>query len=103
LRQHRHATKQGENNTVASKVYSRTFQKAAELAGGNKKLARLLRVPLAELEKWSAGAAEPPLPVFLKAIDLVLDETAPPGGLSEPAEPEPPRECAAGGPPSLLL
>ena len=87
---------------VANKVYGRTFQKAAELLGGNKKLARLLRVPLRDLEKWIAGAAAPPLPIFLKAIDLVLDETAPPGGLSEPAEPEPPREFSAGDPPSLL-
>ena len=87
---------------MANKVYSRTFQKAAELSGGRKQLARQLRVPIADLEKWIAGASPPPLPIFLKAIDLVLDETSPPGGLSEPAEPEPPRECASAGP-SLML
>jgi hypothetical protein len=88
---------------VVDRVYSRTFVKAAEVLGGKKELARELHVPVDEIERWIGGAAKPPLPVFLKAIDLVLDETAPPGGLSEPAEPEPPRECAAGGPPSLLL
>jgi len=87
---------------MVPKVYSRTFQKAAELCGGAKKLARQLRVPLADLEKWMAGAATPPMHIFLKAVDLVLDETQPPGGLSEPADPDPPRDCA-GGSSSLLL
>jgi hypothetical protein len=82
---------------MAAKVYSRTFQKTAEFAGGSARLARLLRVPLADLEKWSAGAETPPLPVFLRAIDLVLDETQPPGGSpSDPADPQPPREASAG-------
>ena len=88
---------------MVAKVYSRTLQKAAELSGGPKKLARQLRVPLADLEKWITGAAAPPLPTFLKAIDLVLDETQPPGGLSDPVDSEPPRDCAAGGPSSLML
>jgi hypothetical protein len=87
---------------MVPKVYSRTFQKAAELSGGAKKLAHELRVPLAELEKWMTGAATPPLPVFLKAIDLVLDETQPPGGLSEPDDSGSPRDCASGGS-SLML
>jgi hypothetical protein len=88
---------------MVAKVYSRTFQKAAELCGGQPKLARRLRVPLADLAKWIAGDAAPPLPIFLKAIDLVLDETAPPAGASEPVEPEPPRDCATAGNPSALL
>lgn len=81
---------------VLPKVYARTFQKAAELAGGARKLANELHVPVADLEKWLAGEAQPPLTVFLKAIDYVLDETAPPGGLSEPSEPGAPRDCADG-------
>jgi hypothetical protein len=81
---------------MVAKVYSRTFQKAADLAGGRKQLARRLRVPLAELEKWIAGAAEPPPTTFLQAVDLVLDETAPPPG-SEPPDPAPPRDCADAG------
>lgn len=88
---------------MAPKVYSRTFQKAAEFSGGTRKLAHQLRVPLRDLEKWIAGAATPPLAIFLQAIDLVLDETSPAGGLSEPGEPEPPRDCAAGDSPSLLV
>ena len=67
-------------------VYSKTFSKAAERLGGEKALARELRVPVADLHKWIAGGAKPPLSLFLKVIDLVLDETAPQGGVSEPAD-----------------
>jgi hypothetical protein len=91
-----------ETTRMASSVYSRTFQKAAQLVGGPKKLARQLRVPLAELEKWLADKGEPPMPFFLKAVDLVLDETAASPG-SEPGEPTPPRDCAPVGGNSYLL
>lgn len=77
-------------------VYSRTFQKAAELAGGLKKLARELRVPIAEIEKWIADREAPPMPTFLKAVDFVLDETPPPSA-SEPADPPVAHDCAAEG------
>lgn len=81
---------------VASSVYSRTLQKAAELIGGRQKLARHLRVPLAELDKWIAGTAVPPIATFLKAVDLVIDETPPPAGsASEPGDPPAPRESSA--------
>ena len=63
---------------MASSVYSRTMQKAAELAGGHKMLAKQLHVPTAELQKWIAGAGTPPTATFLKAVDLVLDETPSP-------------------------
>jgi len=79
---------------MISSVYSRTFQKAAQLAGGQKKLARHLRVPLAELEKWIAGTAAPPMASFLKAVDLVLEETNGPAA-SDAADPPTPKDCAA--------
>lgn len=77
-------------------VYARTLQKAAELCGGHKKLARHLRVPLADVEKWTAGRDVPPISVFLKAIDLILDETPSPAAGSEPDDAAP-RDCAAPG------
>lgn len=87
---------------MASSVYSRTLQKAAELLGSRQKLARHLRVPLAELEKWIAGTALPPTGTFLKAVDVVIVETSAPagdepsgGGTSDPGEPPAPREGAA--------
>lgn len=82
---------------MVSSVYSRTFQKAAQLAGGHKQLARHLRVPLAELEKWLGGKEAPPMASFLKAVDLVLEETRAPSGGSEPADPPAPRDCAEAG------
>jgi hypothetical protein len=81
---------------MASSVYSRTFQKAAELAGGNKKLAHQLRVPLADLEKWIADKDVPPMAIFLKAVDLVLDQTSSPPA-SEAGDPPAPRDCGAFG------
>ena len=81
---------------MISSVYSRTFQKAAELAGGPKKLARLLRVPLSDLGKWIADKDVPPMASFLKAVDLVLDETSSPPA-SEAGDPPAPRECGAFG------
>jgi len=82
---------------VVDPVYSKTFIKAAELLGGEKALARELRAPVADLDKWIAGSAKPPLSVFLRVIDLVLDETAPQGGLSESSDPAAPHDCAADG------
>jgi hypothetical protein len=79
---------------MPTSVYSRTLQKAAEAAGGQKKLAHLLRVPLAELEKWIADKDEPPMAIFLKAVDMVLDETTS-SGASEPGDPPAPRESQA--------
>ncbi len=87
---------------MISSVYSRTFQKAAQLVGGQQKLARQLRVPIVELEKWIAGKEAPPMPTFLKAVDLVLDETAAGAAASEPAEPPGPRDCAPVGGSTLL-
>lgn len=82
---------------MATSVYSRTMQKAAQLAGGEKKLARYLRVPMADLLKWMAGQDTPPTQVFLKAVDLVLEETSPPPAGSEPGNPPAPNDCASVG------
>jgi hypothetical protein len=88
---------------MTNSVYSRTMQKAAQLAGGEKQLARYLRVPLADLQKWIAGKDIPPTAHFLKAIDLVLDETSPGATGSEPGDPPAPNDCASVGGSSYLL
>jgi hypothetical protein len=79
---------------MVSIVYFRTLQKAADLVGGRKKLARHLRVPLAELESWMSGSQVPPIGVFLKAVDLVLDETDAPRD-ADPGDVSPPQDCAS--------
>jgi hypothetical protein len=53
-------------------VYTRVLHRACEMAGGVEKLAARLRVPVATLYRWLDGEAEPPTPVFLKAVDIVM-------------------------------
>jgi len=81
---------------MASSVYSRALQKAAELIGGQPKLCRYLRVPAAELQKWIDDKAVPPIGIFLRVVDLVIEETPPPAG-SGPGEPPASRECSSTG------
>jgi hypothetical protein len=82
---------------VAASVISRTLQKAAELMGGRAKLCRYLHVPAAELNRWIADEAEPPTGIFLRVVDLILDETPPPSGESEPGDPPAPRDASSSG------
>jgi hypothetical protein len=88
---------------VATSVYSRTLQKASELTGGHAKLCRELRVPLADLEKWIADKAVPPIGVFLRAVDLILYETPTPSGDTGSDDPAAPRDCSASGDSSSTL
>jgi hypothetical protein len=87
---------------VASSVYSRTLQKAAELVGGRAKLCRALRVPAAELDAWIEDKSTPPLGIFLRAVDLLIDESPAPGE-SDPGEPPAPRDCSSTGDSSSTL
>jgi Putative antitoxin of bacterial toxin-antitoxin system, YdaS/YdaT len=72
---------------VAISVQSRALQKAAELLGGRKKLAERLGVKVAEIEIWIAGGQATPREVFLRVVDLLIDEIPPSGGSSEPGDP----------------
>jgi hypothetical protein len=84
---------------LAASVYSRTLQKAAQLLGSRAKLCRHLQVSLADLEKWIEDKSAPPIPVFLRAVDLIIDETPAPGD-SDAGEPPAPRDCSSAGDPS---
>ena len=60
-------------------IYSRIFHKAAGIVGGERALARYLKVPQAEIYAWMRPGASPPPPaVFLSAVDLVLNDLATP-------------------------
>ena len=54
-------------------VYARTLVRAAELVGGQQELARQLGVFPSHLVAWIAGTSNPPVEVFLKAVDIVGD------------------------------
>lgn len=56
-------------------VYTRILRRAAHHLGGQRPLARYLQVPLPDLYIWlRPGAEPPPTAVFLKAVDLVLND-----------------------------
>jgi len=75
-------------------VYSRALSRAAELLGGRDKLAKVLQVSTADLDKWIADRAKPPREIFLRIVDLILDETAHASGGEDAAEPPPSRDAA---------
>lgn len=58
-------------------VYTKVLHRACQIAGGVEKLAARLRVPVATLYRWLDGEAEPPVPVFLRAVDIVMPTWAP--------------------------
>jgi hypothetical protein len=76
----------------AATVYSRALRKAAELLGGREQLAKVLQVPAVQIDKWIADEGKPPRDVFLRIVDLILDESR--AGSDDPQEPPPPREAA---------
>jgi len=77
----------------SSSVYSRAVRKAAELLGGRDKLARTLQVPVSEIEKWITEQKKPPREIFLRVVDVIIDDSGMPE--SSPAEP-PPAQDASG-------
>jgi len=79
---------------MAMSVYSRALLKAAELLGGRQKLARFLHAPVGDIDKWIADEAKPSLGVFLRVVDLIIEETAP-GESSDPGETPPSRDASA--------
>ena len=79
---------------MTASVYSRALLRAVELLGGRDKLARVLRAPKDELDKWIAGDAKPPRELFLRVVDIILDETGAAGGPN--GTPDPPPHDAAG-------
>jgi hypothetical protein len=66
-------------------VYVRTLWRALEILGGKEELCRALGVAMRELELWLDGRREPPIDMFLKAVDI----------LSRPTEPTPPKPIRA--------
>ena len=53
-------------------MYTRVLHRACQMVGGVEKLAARLRVPVPTLFRWLDGEGEPPTPVFLKAVDIVM-------------------------------
>lgn len=75
----------------SASVYSRAVRKAAEMAGGREALARRLQLPLADVDKWILGEKKPPREVFLRVVDLLIEDSA---GSDSPGEPPSGRDAA---------
>ena len=58
-------------------VYTKVLHRACQIAGSVEKLAARLRVPLSTLYRWLEGEAEPPTPIFLRAVDMVMPTWSP--------------------------
>jgi hypothetical protein len=53
-------------------AYARALHRACLIAGGIGPLARHLEVSEADLRRWMAGEEEPPEPIFLAAVEVIL-------------------------------
>jgi hypothetical protein len=81
-------------------VYSRAVRKAAETIGGREALARALQVPLADVEKWILGEKKPPRDLFLRVVDLLIEDSA---GSDSPGEPPVGRDAAGDAPATVAF
>jgi len=48
--------------------------RASQLLGGARPLSDRLQVPLPELTRWLAGDGKPSIGIFLKVIDVLIEE-----------------------------
>jgi len=79
----------------------RVLQRACELLGSERSLARRLRVPMPALFMWLKGTEKPPRALFMEAVDILIahDASVPgdiqlvnPDGAASPAAPDRPEE-----------
>jgi DNA-binding transcriptional regulator YdaS (Cro superfamily) len=61
----------------ASSAAKRTIERALENVGDKARLAQLLGVNSADLNRWILGKQIPPHDVFLRALDLAFRTTSP--------------------------
>ena len=53
-------------------AYARAMHRACLILGGVQYLAKHLKVSGEDLRRWMAGEEEPPEPVFLAAVEIIL-------------------------------
>jgi DNA-binding response OmpR family regulator len=75
-----HWRQQGHQENRAHPTFGKVLIKAAELIGGRAELCEYLGVRARDLVTWLNRDAEPPVAVFLRAVDILVDhlnETSP--------------------------
>jgi hypothetical protein len=55
-------------------TYRAALVRAAQILGGARALCDRLHVPMAELTRWLAGDGKPSIGIFLKVIDILIEE-----------------------------
>jgi hypothetical protein len=55
-------------------TYRAALVRAAHILGGAVALSRRLQVPMSDLTRWLAGDGRPSIGVFLRVIDVMLEE-----------------------------
>jgi DNA-binding transcriptional regulator YdaS (Cro superfamily) len=78
------------NGPEASKS---TIARALENVGDRERLAKLLGADVGRLNRWILGKEVPPHEVFLRALDLAFQNTAPLAPPANDTEPPSPREA----------
>lgn len=59
---------------VRETIHSKAINRAINILGGMPQLQRVLQVPTHDLIRWMNGVEEPPLPVFLRIVDVILEK-----------------------------
>lgn len=68
-------------------TYRATLARAAQALGGAQALCKRLGIPVHEMTMWLEGKSTPPMHVFLRVIDILLDDSGKPRfDLSQPDE-----------------
>jgi hypothetical protein len=55
-------------------LFVSALRRAAEILGGTEALQKHLQVPGSELHRWLAGESVPPKGIFLRVVDVLLNE-----------------------------
>jgi hypothetical protein len=83
------------NHGNGIETYKAALARAAQIAGGVQSLSDLVRVPVADLMRWIRGESKPPMAVFLRVIDILIEDSRKsvfhplPGEASDRAKPKP--------------
>ena len=64
-------------STPRISVQARALHKALQVAGGLQPLAQHLEVPASAVREWMFDVGSPPNRVFLRVVDLLLQESQP--------------------------
>ena len=66
--------RRAEDDLEHEQTYRVALARAAGLLGSTRELSVRLQVPMPELTRWLAGNGKPPLAVFLRVVDILIQE-----------------------------